>query len=70
MLKPYRANCPETLRNQPPSGGCVLKHQSGGRVKLGIIQPPSGGCVLKLIWVNFTLLHPQPAAFRRLCVET
>ena len=33
---------------QPPSGGCVLKHDGNGTTELGTIQPPSGGCVLKL----------------------
>ena len=34
---------------QPPSGGCVLKHQTRiGRNDVGE-QPPSGGCVLKHI---------------------
>ena len=33
--------------NQPPSGGCVLKHFSSFlRSNVGY-QPPSGGCVLK-----------------------
>ena len=36
------------MKNQPPSGGCVLKQR---REPLGVrerAQPPSGGCVLKL----------------------
>ena len=33
---------------QPPSGGCVLKHCTGGFSREMTNQPPSGGCVLKL----------------------
>ena len=33
--------------NQPPSGGCVLKHEDVDDRKAEAIQPPSGGCVLK-----------------------
>ena len=33
---------------QPPSGGCVLKHQAHKVDKNFRLQPPSGGCVLKL----------------------
>ena len=32
---------------QPPSGGCVLKHEWEERHNHQRIQPPSGGCVLK-----------------------
>ena len=35
-----------------------------------INQPPSGGCVLKLKGVEGYPKGLQPAAFRRLCVET
>ncbi|EGV37133.1 hypothetical protein l13_04450 [Neisseria weaveri ATCC 51223] len=38
----YRA-----VREQPPSGGCVLKPYSDGRGNCSSQQPPSGGCVLK-----------------------
>ena len=34
---------------QPPSGGCVLKHQKLDQILPKDKQPPSGGCVLKLI---------------------
>ena len=34
--------------DQPPSGGCVLKHGFDAFVDVNIsTQPPSGGCVLK-----------------------
>ena len=33
-------------------------------------QPPSGGCVLKPRSTGVRHYHKQPAAFRRLCVET
>ena len=49
MLKlPVTGNAAESIRTQPPSGGCVLKLTilAVGRPLLG--QPPSGGCVLKL----------------------
>ena len=32
---------------QPPSGGCVLKHQYMNVERIEDMQPPSGGCVLK-----------------------
>ena len=32
---------------QPPSGGCVLKHLEGLIEDEAGRQPPSGGCVLK-----------------------
>ena len=55
---------------QPPSGGCVLKPGVGTGFVFGAAQPPSGGCVLK----HWLIVKPsnirQPAAFRRLCVET
>ena len=33
--------------NQPPSGGCVLKHHNTVGEAMLDFQPPSGGCVLK-----------------------
>ena len=33
-------------------------------------QPPSGGCVLKLVIAESMIRQRNPAAFRRLCVET
>ena len=50
MLKHLLDTVPINKHAQPPSGGCVLKHdeifdvvfQRGN-------QPPSGGCVLKLV---------------------
>ena len=47
-----------------------MKPDIGGSVEVTKNQPPSGGCVLKL---NLNLkegISEQPAAFRRLCVET
>ena len=56
--------------NQPPSGGCVLKHRSGIASQGFYHQPPSGGCVLKQR-NRFQDHHDaEPAAFGRLCVET
>ena len=37
----------ENVESQPPSGGCVLKQCTGGRMIKIDAQPPSGGCVLK-----------------------
>ena len=56
--------------NQPPSGGCVLKLLSHVQTQIGGIQPPSGGCVLKPEPPKPHLSEDDPAAFRRLCVET
>ena len=56
--------------NQPPSGGCVLKLVPVANSAPKNNQPPSGGCVLKPI-VEIGCCSPyNPAAFRRLCVET
>ena len=57
-------------RGQPPSGGCVLKRLVFGFDELYYTQPPSGGCVLKPQSVFFASKWHNPAAFRRLCVET
>ena len=68
-IRPQRC---ETI--QPPSGGCVLKQgvrplSFSASIMLNT-QPPSGGCVLKQ-GVRQGVQQPnQPAAFRRLCVET
>ena len=37
----------KTIIAQPPSGGCVLKHQLPMSYVCMAVQPPSGGCVLK-----------------------
>ena len=70
MLKLGSSTTAVMVKVQPPSGGCVLKLQlildetaAGG-------QPPSGGCVLKQIHRQPVIRDRQPAAFRRLCVET
>ena len=74
----FRRLCVETphpfgrvyLKNQPPSGGCVLKQDIVGIKQCDSFQPPSGGCVLKPLSMTAPRPHRQPAAFRRLCVET
>ena len=74
----FRRLCVETVwtarekaaPTQPPSGGCVLKHRYTFIHDGRIIQPPSGGCVLKLFGFNLYADILEPAAFRRLCVET
>ena len=76
----FRRLCVETARwfgytaripAQPPSGGCVLKLCWLCLLLYMLNQPPSGGCVLK---PPMTAFPPppfqEPAAFRRLCVET
>ena len=60
----------EILYDQPPSGGCVLKHRVMHWVSRICFQPPSGGCVLKHAAHTLQAVVGQPAAFRRLCVET
>ena len=55
---------------QPPSGGCVLKQQQYRFVCRRRHQPPSGGCVLKPRYIIQNPIYRDPAAFRRLCVET
>ena len=55
---------------QPPSGGCVLKPARRLPLHHAAHQPPSGGCVLKLVITTESVRINNPAAFRRLCVET
>ena len=55
---------------QPPSGGCVLKLSMTRPSEAAGTQPPSGGCVLKQGVIDTGRAAEDPAAFRRLCVET
>ena len=58
------------MKNQPPSGGCVLKRHSPiyGRVSL---QPAAFGRLCVETKHRHALYQrAQPAAFGRLCVET
>ena len=56
---------------QPPSGGCVLKHNERHRIsKLVLWQPPSGGCVLKQDKLAKYEAEEEAATFGWLCVET
>ena len=55
---------------QPPSGGCVLKHLRAAIFAHCIKQPPSGGCVLKQKLSTRHAQGNQAAAFGWLCVET
>ena len=57
-------------KRQPPSGGCVLKHEKTFFDKYGVRQPPSGGCVLKHVCKYAQDKYACPAALGRLCVET
>ena len=59
-----------TKDGQPPSGGCVLKPKSSRNTLVVGGQPPSGGCVLKRSSNAALKSFDEPAAFRRLCVET
>ena len=47
MVAPVRPNAP---KDQPPSGGCVLKPQDCQAAYQACYQPPSGGCVLKRVF--------------------
>ena len=58
------------VREQPPSGGCVLKLHFCGKFCGRILQPPSGGCVLKHHATDSFGERMGAAAFGRLCVET
>ena len=42
-----------SLKCQPPSGGCVLKLPSFYQLFQLLSQPPSGGCVLKPVNESF-----------------
>ena len=70
VLKPLQPCQATHFVCQPPSGGCVLKQALGAEYKISLDQPPSGGCVLKHNNPKNNAFSPQPAAFRRLCVET
>ena len=47
MLKLLLAICYFGKTNQPPLGGCVLKHSQQHAYRYRWDQPPLGGCVLK-----------------------
>ena len=75
----FRRLCVETIgshrmtsamSSQPPSGGCVLKLIEVAYLDVALNQPPSGGCVLKQPARQADQTLGDPAAFRRLCVET
>ena len=74
----FRRLCVETsqgtplkeITNQPPLGGCVLKHCTPCVQRPVGSQPPLGGCVLKHYGGQRETMLVEPAAFRRLCVET
>ena len=70
VLKRYSRNTENQLDTQPPSGGCVLKRIMYYFVQFIKFQPPSGGCVLKHYLPLKDKPTDDPAAFRRLCVET
>ena len=58
-------------REQPPSGGCVLKlYHRSFFYQLFNRQPPSGGCVLKRFSVSQAPQYRNAATFGWLCVET
>ena len=46
-----------TSNDQPPSGGCVLKHSHNTDLPSLHFQPPSGGCVLKLLLSAWSKNH-------------
>ena len=52
--------------NQPPSGGCELKHFHLLVAFDTNIQPPSGGCELKQLLLHLLFARLAPAAFGRL----
>ena len=56
--------------DQPPLGGCVLKLEEAKTQFVVSDQPPLGGCVLKQNAKKVLRGLYNPAAFRRLCVET
>ena len=70
VLKPFAADWLLLPVVQPPSGGCVLKQRVCRDFVAVNIQPPSGGCVLKPKRRMAQGRYAEPAAFRRLCVET
>ena len=69
-MKPAAMPAVALCGNQPPSGGCVLKQFLAVVKSPNLPQPPSGGCVLKPLTTTICVVRSDPAAFRRLCVET
>ena len=69
MLKPEYVCVYERTKNQPPSGGCVLKRVSKQRL---YIRFPAAFGRLRVETAHLTnqFGHPRPAAFGRLRVET
>ena len=51
-------------REQPPSGGCVLKPELGYISLPELLQPPSGGCVLKLDYLQFLFVNRLSSRLR------
>ena len=70
MLKHKHLNRFVYTKEQPPSGGCVLKLPVCTEAVVIKLQPPSGGCVLKQEMDENKGYSIDTAAFRRLCVET
>ena len=58
------------MLNQPPSGGCVLKHVSRPNDQQMEMPAAFRRLCVETMPVGEKILIPPPAAFRRLCVET
>ena len=69
MLKLENPNICATPYDQPPSGGCVLKHD--GAADCLHLRPAAFRrlCVETTMTILLNRIG-RPAAFRRLCVET
>ena len=69
-MKPDIPEAAAVGEDQPPPGGCVLKLSNMLANNAIQVQPPPGGCVLKQFFDIGNWSMNDPAAFRRLCVET
>ena len=57
-------------QNQPPSGGCVLKHIVNGNTVVDIVPAAFGRLRVETTPLPFSNFGGFPAAFGRLRVET
>ena len=58
------------LRNQPPSGGCVLKQQQFMLSSHSLVPAAFGRLCVETPKLQILFAFGDPAAFGRLCVET
>ena len=70
MLKLAENQHHQQNRNQPPSGGCVLKLTVFGCLHFVMNPAAFGRLCVETQSKGIIMVDAQPAAFGRLCVET